>query len=113
MPGKESLFFFTGLEMTFWTVWTLDRGITNHPSINFLKQKYIHIPMLTRAQLPVFNISVFTGLTSKLSFIAMRIFSLRLRKKALVSQLVLSANLKSSTSTMVYVAGIFHLAAIE
>ena len=57
--------------------------------------------------------SVFTTLASKLSSIAGRIFSIQLRKKSPVSWLVLSANSKSSTSTMVYVAGIFHLAAIE
>jgi hypothetical protein len=28
---RESSIFFTGLEMTFWTVWTLDKRITNHP----------------------------------------------------------------------------------
>jgi hypothetical protein len=49
---RENVFgFFTGLEMTFWTVWTLDeKDKTNSAlTINFLKQKYVHRAMLTRA----------------------------------------------------------------
>ena len=61
----------------------------------------------------VFNMSVFTAWASRLSLIDRRIFSSQMRKKRPASCLVLSANLKSSTSTMVYVAGIFHLASIE
>jgi hypothetical protein len=61
----------------------------------------------------VLNMSVFTIPASKLSSIDGRTFSSQMRKKRPGSCVVLSANFKSSTSTMVYIAGIFHLASIE
>lgn len=63
LPVKTGFGFSMDLEILFfWTVWTLDESVNRSSvSINFLKQKYIHTQMLTRAQLPYFQYSVFTG----------------------------------------------------
>ena len=100
--------------MTFWTVWTLDNKDNESPeSINFLKQKYIHTRVWTRALLPYLNISAFTCILVNYLLLVLVFFLFVFIGKTLVSLPVLSTNTKSSTSTMVYIAGIFHLAGIE
>jgi len=82
-------------------------------SINFLIQKYIHIAVCTRVLLPYLKCSVFTDCivkTHKYSFVGeMKLFT----HFCVGIVAVLSANFKSSTSTMVYVAGFFHLACMN
>lgn len=70
----------------------------------------MHIPVLTRALLPDLFYSVFTDAFVITQYNAL--VKLLLIRKTLSSSNhpVLSANLKLSTSTMVYVAGIFQFA---
>src|SRR4051812_6238073 len=79
-------------------------------AINFLRQKYIYRPLFTRGKLPYLNrmvITVACVLTlykSLVNFLIIEINYHGLWTK------VVSAKSKSSTSTMVYVAGIFQFA---
>jgi len=68
------LVFTKDLEISFWTVWTLDgfglRSMHSESvSINFLKQNYCCIVYYTRAKLPDISIMVFTDAIVNFSFI--------------------------------------------
>ncbi len=73
---------------------------------------YAH-PNVNKSITARFKIIGIYDFVRNLSSIWLRIFSLHISKKHHMFIAVLSANVKSSTSTMVYIAGIFHLASIE
>ena len=98
--------------MTFWTVWTLDR--INETSANQLSETKIYAhPYVNKSITAQFkNVGNYAN-ASKLSCVSSRAFSIQSSKMHKPSLLVVSTNTKSSTSTMVYAAGIFHLASVE
>ena len=98
--------------MTFWTVWTLDR--INETSANQLSETKIYShPSVNKRITALFKIFGIYAISSKLTKTATRAFSIAFRKNSFNRLKVLSTNTKSSSSTMVYVAGIFHLASLE
>jgi hypothetical protein len=111
---EKSRWFFKGLEITFWTVWTLDTRIKRNILVNQLSEAKIYAHLYVNKSITArFKIIGIYDFIRNLSSIWLRIFSLHISKKHHMFIAVLSANVKSSTSTMVYVAGIFHLASIE
>ena len=98
--------------MTFWTVWTLDR--INETSANQLSETKIYAHQYVNKSITAQfkKIGIYAN-GSKLSYTLFRVFSITFSKMHKPCLKVVSTNTKSSTSTMVYIAGIFHLASVE